>query len=103
MLYKLVVPSPEGQADDEVRVLEWHKADGDRVDKGELLVELETGKALIEVRAPAPCALRRVLVAAGAWTRLGVPVAVLSDTLDEALSLATPEGLPDLGAELEVV
>jgi pyruvate/2-oxoglutarate dehydrogenase complex dihydrolipoamide acyltransferase (E2) component len=103
MLYKLVVPCGEGQTEDEVRVLEWHKKTGDLAATGELLMELETGKALIEVRAPAPCALRRVLFEAGAWTRLGTPLAILSDTLEEAVAEATPDGLADIGAQLEIV
>ena len=103
MLYKLVVPRAGGQTEDEIRVLEWHKRSGDLVEKGDLLVELETGKALIEVRAPGPCALRRALLDAGAWTRLGTPLAVLSDTLDEALPDVAPDGLADIGAAFEIV
>jgi pyruvate/2-oxoglutarate dehydrogenase complex dihydrolipoamide acyltransferase (E2) component len=103
MLYKLVVPRSEGQEESEVRVLEWHKAEGDPAEAGDLLVELETGKALLEVRAPSRCVLRRALFEAGAWTRLGIPLAVLSDVLDEAVSEAAPEGLPDIGAQLELV
>jgi pyruvate/2-oxoglutarate dehydrogenase complex dihydrolipoamide acyltransferase (E2) component len=103
MLYKLVVPCGDGQVEDEVRVLEWHKKTGDVATKGELLIELETGKALIEVRAPGPCVLRRILFEAGTWTRLGRPLAILSDTLGEAVAEAPPEELADLGAQLEIV
>ena len=79
------------------------KKTGDVATKGELLIELETGKALIEVRAPGPCVLRRILFEAGTWTRLGRPLAILSDTLGEAVAEAPPEELADLGAQLEIV
>ena len=37
----------------EATVVRWHKAVGDRVEKGEVLVEVESAKALNEVLAPA--------------------------------------------------
>ncbi len=83
MIYKLVVPPMGGV--EELRVLQWHKAEGDSVDADQLLVELETDKAIVEVRSPRACVLRRIGVPQGDWAKVGPPLAFFSDTGDEAL------------------
>ncbi|HMN96087.1 MAG TPA: 2-oxoglutarate dehydrogenase complex dihydrolipoyllysine-residue succinyltransferase [Phycisphaerales bacterium] len=65
MSTQLTIPSP-GESISEVRLGTWHKQDGDWVEKDELLVEIESDKATLELRAPA----------AG---RLGVKAATGSD------------------------
>jgi pyruvate dehydrogenase E2 component (dihydrolipoamide acetyltransferase) len=99
MLYKLVVPNMEGVG--EVRVLAWHKGEGELAAEGDLVVELETDKALLEVRAPSRCALRRILFEVGAWSPVGAPLAVLSDTAEEAMGDLLPESLTAIGARFE--
>lgn len=100
MIYKLVVPGPiEGVQ--EVRVLEWHGAPGRSFQPGELVVELETHKATIEVRANRPGVLRRVLCEEGGWRPVGSPLALLSDLPSEALP-ESPEALEQLPVEFEV-
>jgi len=91
MIYTLAVPGPIEDVE-EVRVLEWHGAPGRAFGVGELVVELETHKALVEVRAGQAGVLRKILCAEGDWQTLGAPLAVLSDGADEAL----PEALDDL-------
>ena len=50
MIYQLLVPGPIKNVA-EVRILEWHGAPGKVFSPGDLIVELETHKAVIEVRA----------------------------------------------------
>ena len=90
MIYRLTVPATIDDTS-AVRVLEWHRRAGDGVAAGQLLVELETHKALIEVRAVRPAVLRAVLAEEGAWCPLGAPLATLSDTADEPLVQSGPE------------
>jgi pyruvate dehydrogenase E2 component (dihydrolipoamide acetyltransferase) len=40
-----------GQAEEEATVVRWLKKEGDAVAKGELLFEIETDKALLEVES----------------------------------------------------
>jgi len=75
---------------DEGRVLAWRKREGDRVRKGEILFEVETDKANMEVEAPADGVVRRVLVPEGEMVPVATVVAVLADSADEAI--------PDLAA-----
>jgi pyruvate/2-oxoglutarate dehydrogenase complex dihydrolipoamide acyltransferase (E2) component len=58
MIHKLAVPGPIEDVE-EVRVLEWHSAAGRTVNPDELIVEIETYKAIVEVRAAQPgCCVR---------------------------------------------
>jgi pyruvate/2-oxoglutarate dehydrogenase complex dihydrolipoamide acyltransferase (E2) component len=88
MIYKLVVPGPIEDVE-EVRVLEWQGTAGRRYAPGDLIVELETHKAVIEVRAGQPGVLRRVLCEAGSWQAMGEALAVLSDDAAEPLPAET--------------
>src|SRR6185312_10163166 len=100
MIYTLAVPGPIEDVD-EIRVLEWHGGVGHAFAVGELVVELETHKALVEVRAGQPGVLRVVICAEGDWQALGHPLAALSDTADEALP-ARLDDLAQMAVEFEV-
>jgi len=100
MIYSLAVPGPIEDVE-EVRVLEWHGEAGRAFAPGELVVELETHKALVEVRAGQAGVLRRILCPSGDWRAVGEPLALLSDGPDEALP-ADAEGLASLAVDFEV-
>jgi pyruvate/2-oxoglutarate dehydrogenase complex dihydrolipoamide acyltransferase (E2) component len=100
MIYTLTVPGPIEDVE-EVRVLEWHGTIGQAFSIGDLVVELETHKALVEVRAGQPGSLRQIICAEGDWQALGAPLAVLSDGADEALP-ASPDGLATMAVDFEV-
>ena len=90
MIYSLSVPGTiEGM--EKVRVLEWHGAVGDRFETGDLIVELETHKAVIEVRAEQPGILRERLYEEGAWCPLDTVFAVLSDDVADPLPASKAE------------
>jgi pyruvate/2-oxoglutarate dehydrogenase complex dihydrolipoamide acyltransferase (E2) component len=84
MIYRLTVP-PAVPGVEEVRVLEWHREPGAAIETGELIVELETHKAVIEVRAGQPGVLRQILAQSGDWRAIGLPLALLSADANEAL------------------
>lgn len=100
MIYALTVPGPIEDSE-EVRVLEWHHGVGDAVDTGDLLVELETHKALVEVRAAQPGHLRQIICPDGDWCAIGKPLALLSETADESID-TDAEGLPMMPVNFEV-
>ena len=89
MIYRLAVPGTIEDTD-AVRVLEWHRAPGERIEAGALLMELETHKALVEVRATRAAILRTIARAEGEWCPLGSDLALLSDTADEPLARDAP-------------
>lgn len=73
------------QSSHELRVLEWHIKEGDFCRAGSLLVELESFKAIIELRVQQEAFLRKIVVPAGGSQGLGKPIAVFSDAIDEPM------------------
>lgn len=100
MIYQLTVPAAVPGVD-EIRILEWHGDAGSTFDTGELIVELETHKAVVEVRAGQPGVLRRVFAEAGDWKGIGLPLAVFSDKAEETVP-SDDAGLAELAVEFEV-
>jgi pyruvate/2-oxoglutarate dehydrogenase complex dihydrolipoamide acyltransferase (E2) component len=100
MIYILAVPGPIEDVE-EVRVLEWHGEPGRSFAVGELVVELETHKALVEVRAGQAGVLRRIICGAGDWQAVGRPLALLSDAPNEELTNSA-EDLPVLPVDFEI-
>ena len=100
MIYNLVVPGPIEDVE-EVRILEWHGEVGATFALDELIVEFETHKALVEVRAGQHGILRAILVAAGGWQALGQPLAVFSDSADESID-ASVDGSRPMSVEFEI-
>ncbi|SFK35466.1 2-oxoglutarate dehydrogenase E2 component (dihydrolipoamide succinyltransferase) [Methylocapsa palsarum] len=101
VIYQLVVPGPIEDVE-ELRVLEWHGDVNQEFLVDELIVELETHKAIVEVRAGQRGFLRQVLGEAGSWEKIGKPLALLSDASDEAIP-ASLDGVAPLLAAFEVM
>jgi pyruvate/2-oxoglutarate dehydrogenase complex dihydrolipoamide acyltransferase (E2) component len=99
MIYKISVPSVADV--EEIRVLEWHGSTGHHFDVGDLVVELETHKAIVEVRASQPGYLIAILSEAGNWQTIGLPLAILADEKSEVLP-SDISGLTDLAVEFEI-
>lgn len=97
MLYKLVLPKADSAEGEPLRILEWHVTPGQRVEPGDLVVELESSKAIVEFRAEASAFLRTRLKDEGEWIDPGDVYGVFSDDLDESV----PESVQSL-AELSV-
>ncbi|MBV1917746.1 MAG: lipoyl domain-containing protein [Sphingomonadaceae bacterium] len=101
MIYALTVPGPISDVE-QIRVLEWHGTVGQAFEKDELVVELETHKALVEVRAGRAGILRQILSGEGDWKEIGQPIALFSDTPDETLP-DSPDKITELTVSFEVV
>ena len=94
MIYRLAIPSTF-EDNDAVRVLEWHGGPGHAFLPGMLIVEMETHKALVELRAGQPGILRERRFAEGEWCPLGEVLAMFSDTPDEPLTDAAQDWQAD--------
>ena len=99
MIYQLSVPAAVPGVD-EIRILEWQGAPGTVFESGDLIVELETHKAVVEVRAGQAGVLRQLLAEPGEWRGIGLALAVFSDQADEEISAS--DGATDLKVEFEV-
>ena len=65
---------------DEVRVLRWIKNQGDKVRKGEALLEVETDKVNVEIEAPDNGELLEISAREGDFIKFGAVVAVIDKT-----------------------
>jgi pyruvate dehydrogenase E2 component (dihydrolipoamide acetyltransferase) len=70
---------------DEGRLIAWHKQEGDRVQKGEVLFEVETDKANMEIEAPVAGIVRRILLRADESAPVASVIALIADSADEPL------------------
>ena len=64
-------------------IVRWYKQEGDAVDEGEPLYDVDTDKATVEVSAPASGIIRRILVPAGDTVPIGALLAVIAGADDE--------------------
>jgi pyruvate dehydrogenase E2 component (dihydrolipoamide acetyltransferase) len=74
MAFSVVMPTLE-MAQETGKLLAWRKQEGDRVAKGEPLLEIETDKAVVEVEAPADGILAGIKASAGADIPVGQIIA----------------------------
>lgn len=93
-----------GMAQDTGTVLRWLRGEGERVARGEPLLEIETDKATVEVESPADGRLAGVRAAAGDEVPVGQVVAVVvadGEPLPEpAPPIPQPAQLPAQGRRL---
>jgi pyruvate dehydrogenase E2 component (dihydrolipoamide acetyltransferase) len=74
MAFSVVMPALE-MAQETGKLLGWRKQEGDRVTKGEPLLEIETDKAVVEVESPADGILTGIKAIAGADIPVGQTIA----------------------------
>jgi len=86
MSIKVIIP-PAGDSITTASVGQWHKADGEQVQKGETLVTIETDKVSNELEAEVDGVLK-ILVAEGDEVSIGTVVAEIEE--GEALAPAAP-------------
>ncbi len=68
----------------EGKLVRWMRAEGETVEQGQVLAEIETDKATVEVEAAAGGVVRKHLVAEGASVPVGTAIAIIG-TADEPL------------------
>ena len=68
------------------KVVKWYKREGDFVEKGETLFEVETDKVNVEVESLASGFLRKILLEEGIEVPTNTPIAIISDSMDEDIS-----------------
>ena len=78
-------------------LVRWVKREGEPVEKGEILAEIETDKATVEVEATRGGVLRSQVVAEKTSVPVGAPIAVLG-TADEPIDLQALLGEPAASA-----
>ena len=81
---------------EEGTIAEWLKAEGDSVEEGEIIAEVETDKATMEMESFFEGTVLRVLVSAGDVVPVGAPLAVVGEAGEDAdAALAALGGAAD--------
>jgi pyruvate/2-oxoglutarate dehydrogenase complex dihydrolipoamide acyltransferase (E2) component len=79
MAIEVIIPKA-GMGTTEGTITAWLKAEGDLVTEGEVIVEVETAKAIEEIPAPATGVLTRILLAEGETAEVFTPIAVIEES-----------------------
>jgi len=69
------------------QIMSWLKKEGDSVESGDVLCEVETDKAVMEYEAVAEGILLKILVPANKMVEVGVPIAVVGQEGEDYSSL----------------
>lgn len=97
MTVELRVPSA-GESITEVQIGQWLKGEGDRVERDEAVVEIETDKASMELPSPASGVLSKQLKPAGEIVPVGAVIALIEERVaaDASVPVGAGHGGPAL-------
>ena len=73
-------------------LVRWVRNEGENINKGDVLAEIETDKATVEVESSASGVVRKLLVDAGAIVPIGAPIAFIGsadEKIDEPKAVST--------------
>ncbi len=85
---------------DEGTLVAWLKKEGDRIEAGEILFEVETDKATMEVESPVAGYVRKLLVVVGETVPVTQVIALISTTADEPVAVPSAQLEPERPAEV---
>lgn len=86
MTNKVIMPLL-GETMEEGKIIKWWKKIGERVEKGETLLEVESDKAILEAESFFSGYLRKIIHQESETISVGEVIALVTDTLDEPLEL----------------
>ena len=71
-------------------IAKWLVAEGEKVDRGDKLAEIETDKTVVEMEAYAEGLLRKIIVEEGSLVQVGTVIAYIGDAADDVPEAAAP-------------
>ncbi len=89
---KTIIMPKYGLQQDEGTVVEWRVKEGDRVNAGDVLLDLETDKALFEYESPESGYVRKLVAQNGDVVPVLSVIALITDEADEAIDDPQPAG-----------
>ncbi|MFP4056268.1 MAG: dihydrolipoamide acetyltransferase family protein [Candidatus Brocadiia bacterium] len=87
-----------GQTVEEATIEAWHKSEGDPVEKGEVLLEITTDKATLEVESYFPGVVKKLLYTAGDTVPVNAVLAFIGEPEDEATDEQVQNALANAAA-----
>jgi len=80
---------------EEGQLVQWLKSEGDEVTNGDVLAEIETDKATMELVARGAGVLRKIFLDEGGTAQVGAVIAVIADTDEDISGVEAGGGGPD--------
>src|SRR5256885_4900730 len=80
------------------KIIKWLKKEGDRVQGGDILAEIETDKADVEMEAFGAGVLRKILVSAGEKAPVGTLIGVIAEPTDDIAAMLASAPAPAAAA-----
>src|SRR6266850_649124 len=90
---KVVMPKLSEQMETG-KIIKWLKNEGDRIQAGDILAEVETDKADVEMEAFGGGVLRKILVQAGGTVPVGSLIGVIAEPNEDISGLGGPDKGP---------
>ena len=87
---KTIIMPKYGLQQDNGTVVEWRVKEGDHVNKGDILLDLETDKALFEYESPESGYVRKLVAQNGEEVPVLSVIAIITDEADEAIEDQAP-------------
>jgi pyruvate dehydrogenase E2 component (dihydrolipoamide acetyltransferase) len=99
---KVVMPKLS-EAMESGKIIKWLKKEGDRIQGGDIVAEVETDKADVEMEAFGAGVLRKILVPAGETAPIGTLIGVIAEPGDDiaALLASAPAGAGGAGSGVQ--
>jgi pyruvate dehydrogenase E2 component (dihydrolipoamide acetyltransferase) len=94
---KVVMPKLS-EAMETGKVIKWLKKEGDRVQGGDILAEVETDKADVEMEAFGAGLLRKIIVQAGEVAPVGALIGIIAEANEDISGMLVPAPAPTLAA-----
>src|SRR6266446_5372558 len=94
---KVVMPKLS-EAMETGKVIKWLKKEGDRVQGGDILAEIETDKADVEMEAFGAGVLRKILVSAGEKAPVGTLIGVIAEPAEDIAAVLVSAPAPAVAA-----
>lgn len=107
MAVELLMPKM-GMTMEEGTILRWLKNVGDKVNKGEILLEIQTDKVKMEIESPADGTLLKVVASEGSVIPVNIPIAYIGEegetvSLKELEPVVIPSEAPFVTNEKQTV
>jgi len=93
MATKIMMPKLSDTMEEGV-ILKWLRKEGEKIKQGEILVEIESDKADMELEAYDSGVLRKILVPAGGKARIGALIAVIAEANEDISALLSDAPSP---------
>ena len=93
MITKVLMPKLS-EAMETGKVIKWLKKEGDAIRGGDVIAEIETDKANVEIEAFGAGVLRKILIGEGGQVPVGETIGVIADPADDIAALGAGAAAP---------